>query len=307
MQSFLSSVLCSVMKLVFHSPLMDRTKMSDNAGKITKERRSHYRPSKGYTYSRHATGEAFYEITTPENITSDKAVLMLHGGSYKVKLIDMYRKLAEKYSKLLGGAIVYSLDYRTFPQYKFPSQIEDFVSLYRLILSEGISPDKLVVIGDSAGANLAFASSLWLRDNGFPLPGHIVSFSLWGDATSSGESKLKNAYRDPIFGIPKSKRIEDSLEYLQRISSFALELDRNNPYVSPCFGDFTGFNKVTLVCGEAELDESDNDRIYERLRSAGVDAVLYKFDGMFHDFQLIPFLPESKKAYRLIKERVEEE
>ena len=61
---------------------------------------------------------------------------------------------------------------------------------------------------------------------------------------------------------------------------------------------------VTLVCGTAELDESDSDRVYEKMKKAGVDAELYKFEGMCHCFQLFSFLPESKKAYETVKKRM---
>lgn len=304
MQSVSSRILCAVLRAVFHSSLINNKNMSDNAGKITKDNKSHYKPSKGFVHSRHFCGECSYEKLIPDNCKTDKVVLLLHGGSFKVKLIDMYRCLAEKYSRILNGATVINVDYRTFPKHKFPSQLEDTVSVYLELVEQGIKPENIVVIGDSAGANLALTSSLWLRDNGYPMPGAIVCISLWGDATSSGESRERNAYADPFFGISKKKRIEDNLEYLHGISKYALDVDRTNPYISPCFGDFSSFPPVTLICGTAELDESDNDRVYQKMKSVGVDAVLYKFEGMFHDFPLVSFLPESKDAYRKIAARI---
>ena len=150
-------------------------------------------------------------------------------------------------------------------------------------------------------------SSLWLRDNNYPLPEHIVCFSLWADATSSGDSKITNAYTDPFYGIAKHKKIEDNLHLLRRISKYVMNVDRTDPYISPLFGSFEKFPKVTLICGTAELDESDSDRVYEKMQKAKVDARLYKFEGMCHCFQLFSFLPESKRAYRLVKQRLTED
>ena len=304
MQSLRARLLCTAMRGVFHSPLMRKKSYSDAAGKKTKNVKSHYKPSKGFSVSRHSCGAAYYEKLVSENCKTEKVVFHLHGGGFRVKLIDMYRKLAEKYSRLLGGATVITVDYRIFPDYEFPSQLEDSVAVYKEIIGQGVKPENVVFIGDSAGATLALTTALYLRDNALPLPSAIVCFSLWGDATSSGESKEKNAYKDPIYGIPKKERIEDNLEYLHGISSYAKKLDREHPYVSPCFGNFKGFPPVTLVCGEAEVDASDSDRVYEKLNSLGIDAALYKFDGMFHCFQLVSFLPESKQAYKLITERI---
>ncbi len=304
MQSLRARMLCAAMKAVFHSPFMRKKSLSDAAGKKTKNIKSRYKPSKGFEVSRHTCGKACYEKLVDNNSQTEKVVFHLHGGGFRVKLIDTYRKLAEKYSRLLGGATVISVDYRAFPEYEFPAQLEDSVAVYKEIIRQGIKPENIVFIGDSAGANLALTTALYLRDNGLPLPSAIVCFSLWGDATSSGESKEKNAYKDPIYGIPKKERIEDNLEYLHGISRYAKNLDRTDPYVSPCFGDFAGFPPVTLVCGEAEVDESDSDRVYEKLIALGIDAALYKFEGMFHCFQLVPFLPESKQAYEYVRKRL---
>ncbi len=304
MQSLRARMLCSAMKAVFHSPLMRKKSLSDAAGKKTQNIKSRYKPSKGFEVSRHTCGKACYEKLVDNNGKTDKVVFHLHGGGFRVKLIDTYRKLSQKYSRLLGGATVISVDYRVFPEYGFPAQLVDSVAAYKEIIRQGIKPENIVFIGDSAGANLALTTALYLRDNGLPLPSAIVCFSLWGDATSSGESKEKNAYKDPIYGIPQKERIEDNLEYLHGISRYAKNLDRTDPYVSPCFGDFVGFPPVTLVCGEAEVDESDSDRVYEKLTALGVDAALYKFEGMFHCFQLVPFLPESKQAYESVRKRL---
>lgn len=304
MQSFSSRILCDVLRAVFHSPLSDSSKLSDNAGKISKNLKSKYKPSKEFFYSKHNCKEAGYEKLVHKEYKTNKVILLIHGGGFKVGLIDFYRKQAEKFSRIFDGATVINADYRTFPQHQLPTQMFDVANVYLELLSQGIKPENIIVTGDSAGANLAITSSLWLRDNGYPLPGSIVCFSLWADATSSGESRIKNAYTDPFYGISKREKIEDNLHLLRRISSYVQNVDRTDPYISPCFASFEGFPPVTLVCGTAELDESDSDRVYEKMKSANVDVELYKFEGMFHDFQLFSFLPESKKAFRQVKSRV---
>lgn len=302
--SFTSKVFMKLLCIIFHSPLSDSSKLSDNASKVVKDRKSRYKPSKGFVHTKHECGETGFEKHVCTDRKTEKVVLHLHGGGFKIRLIDFYRKLAEKYSRMLDGATVISVDYRTFPQHEMPIQMHDVVCVYKHLINEGVKPENIIIIGDSAGANLALTSSLWLRDNGYPLPAHIVCFSLWGDATSSGDSKIKNAYTDPFYGIAKRKKIEDNLHLLRRISKYARNVDRTDPYISPCFASFEGFPQVTLICGTAELDESDNDTVYAKMREAGVDVELYKFEGMCHDFQLFPFLPESKKAYEKMIQRI---
>ena len=297
----------SALRLIFHSPLSDSSKLSDNAAKLTKDKKSKYMPSRNFTHTKHTADGVKYEKLINLNCRTEKVVLMIHGGGFKIELNDFYRRLAEKYSNMFCGATVINVDYGRFPEHQLPSQMHDVVKVYLHLLDEGISNLDIVFIGDSAGATLSMTSSLWLRDNGYPMPNHIVCFSLWADATSSGDSRIANAYTDPFYGIAWRKKIEDNLHLLRRISKYVLDVDRTDPYISPLFGSFEKFPKVTLICGTAELDESDSDRVYEKLKSAGVDAKLHKFEGMCHCFQLFSFLPESKTAYQIVKRRIAEE
>lgn len=307
MQSLTSKVFMGALRLVFHSPLFNSSNLSDNAAKLTKDKKSKYNPSRNFTYTKHTVDGVKYEKLVNGNRQTEKIVLMIHGGGFKIELNDFYRRLAEKYSNMFCGATVINVDYGRFPEHQLPSQMYDVVKIYLHLLDEGINNSDIIVIGDSAGATLALTSSLWLRDNNFPLPGHIVCFSLWADATSSGESRITNAYKDPFYGIAKHKKIEDNLHLLRRISKYVLNVDRTSPYISPLFGSFENFPKVTLVCGTAELDESDNDRVFEKMKNANVDVKLQKYEGMCHCFQLFLFLPESKTAYNLVKERIMED
>ena len=304
MQSLSGKIVSNLLCAVFHSPLINNSEFSNNAGKKTKKYKSRYKPSKEFNYTVHNLNGVNYEILEPRQKGSDKVVLLLHGGSYKVRLVDMYRRLAEKISRTLNYCTVYNLDYRTFPEYKYPAQIEETVAMFQEMQRQGIEAKNIVLICDSAGANLALTSTLYMRDNRMALPSAIVCFSLWGDMTNSGKSVVDNCYRDPFGGIARRKKVEDNWDYLHRISAFAKELDRSSPYVSPSFADFTDFPPVTLICGEAEMDRSANEMAYENMKKAGVDAELHMFDGMFHDFQLIPFFPETKRAFEIMKNRI---
>ena len=296
MQSLSGKIVSALLCAVFHSPLINNSEFSNNAGKKTKKYKSRYKPSKEFNYSVHSLNGVNYEILEPKQKRNNKVVLLLHGGSYKVRLLDMYRKHAEKISKTLNYCTVYNLDYRTFPEYKFPAQIEDTVAMFREMQRQGIEAKNIVFIGDSAGANLALASALYMRDNGMELPSAIVCFSLWGDMTNSGKSVVENCYRDPFGGIARHKRIEDNWDYLHRISAFAKELDRSSPYVSPSFADFTNFPPVTLICGEAEMDRSANEMAYENMKKAGVDAERHMFDGIVPRFSIGAVLPRNQKS-----------
>lgn len=162
----------------------------------------------------------------------------IHGGSFKIKLIDAYRRLALKYSRAAGGAAVFSVDYRTMPEYIFPSQLDDVMSVWDMLTAKGIKPENIVVLGDSSGANLVLALAQKLRDSGRPMPKKLICFSLWGDMTACGESYEQNCHSDPFYGIAKKEKFKDHEAYFRRRPKYAGEHDLLDPYLSVSFADF---------------------------------------------------------------------
>ena len=218
-----------------------------------------------------------------------------------MKFIDLYRRLALKYSRAACGAAVFSVDYRTMPEYIFPSQLDDVMCAWDMLTAKGIKPENIVVLGDSSGANLVLALAQKLRDSGRPMPQKLVCFSLWGDMTACGESYERNCHSDPFYGIARKEKFKDHEAYFRRRPKYAGEHDLLDPYLSVSFADFSGFPPTVFFCGTAEVGESDSDTAFSNALSAGVDAKLYKYDGLFHDFQLLSFLPESKDVFRKLE------
>lgn len=167
----------------------------------------------------------------------------IHGGSFKIKLIDTYRRLALKYSRAAGEAAVFSVDYRTMPEYIFPSQLDDVMSAWDMLTAKGIKPQNIVVLGDSSGANLVLALAQKLRDSGRPMPQKLVCFSLWGDMTACGESYERNCHSDPFYGIARKEKFKDHEAYFRRRPKYAGEYDLLDPYLSVSFADFQAFRR----------------------------------------------------------------
>ena len=156
---------------------------------------------------------------------------------------------------------------------------------------------KTLLVGDSYGANLALSCMLRARDNGVPLPAACVCVSPFADMSASGDSYLANCRRDPIYGLTAFQSKKHA-HRLRRISSYCGDKDLKEPYLSPCFGDYSHFPPLLVQTGGAETSASDAFFIAEAAARAGVPCRLRVFDGMWHDFQyLFPFLKESKAAW----------
>ena len=91
-------ITSALLSAVFHSRFIKNENMSSNAGAAAKNKGSRYKPPKGYTMTRTPCGECFVESLVPKKIGTDTVIFHIHGGSFKIKLIDAYRRLALKYS-----------------------------------------------------------------------------------------------------------------------------------------------------------------------------------------------------------------
>lgn len=231
MASVLARITSALLSAVFHSRFVKNENMSANAGAAVENKGSRYKPPKDYTLTRTPCGECFVESLVPKKIGTDTVIFHIHGGSFKIKLIDAYRRLALKYSRAAGGAAVFSVDYRTMPEYIFPSQLDDVMSAWDMLTAKGIKPKNIVVLGDSSGANLVLALAQKLRDSGRPMPKKLICFSLWGDMTACGESYERNCHSDPFYGIAKknlkiTKRISDAARNMPESTIFSTRISR---------------------------------------------------------------------------------
>lgn len=300
-QSLISKLLTAVLCLVFHSRYEKSSTRSTQLAKRSNDKRSYYRPINCSITRKRFNGFAV-ETTLPKKIKNDKVVFHIHGGSFKIELTDFYRKQAVFYSRLFGGCVVHSVDYRIYPDVRFPVPLEDVYNAYINLIDCGVNPENIIVVGDSCGSNMAAALCLKLKDNGRPLPKQLILFSFWGDVSNSGSSYKDNCYRDPFYGIPKKLSYEEYESILRRITLYAQGEDLYNPYLSPCFGDFSKFPETVLVTGSADISQSDSVTAYEKLCDKGIRAHLLSYENMFHDFQFVKFLPESKDVFTKIKQ-----
>ena len=68
----------------------------------------------------------------------------------------------------------------------------------------------------------------------------------------------------------------------ESIALYAGDHDLTDPYLSPLFGDFTGFPPTFLQAGTRDLFLSNTVRLHRKLRAAGVEAELHVCEAMPH-------------------------
>ena len=219
--------------------------------------------------------------------SQDRTFMFIHGGGYYRGSAAGSRATAA-YISAATGARVFSTDYRLAPEHPFPAAIDDVLTAYQWVLSQGVDPKRTVVGGVSAGGGLTLALLLKLKDIGGTLPAAAVPISAWTDMKQTGETLVSKADVDPTI----------SKVYLDRMSeSYLNGADPGTPLASPLYGDLSGLPPLLVQVGTAETLMDDSRVFAERATSAGVDVTYEPWEDMIHGWHGSPhILPEAREA-----------
>jgi acetyl esterase/lipase len=238
-------------------------------------------------YSRVNAGGVTAEWVAAEGASDSRVVLYFHGGGYIIGSPRTHRAMLAHLSRD-SGARVLALDYRLAPEHPFPAPVEDAVSSYRWLLSEGFDPDRIALAGDSAGGGLTVATLVQIRYLGIAMAAAGVCISPWVDMEGLGESMETRAEADPMVG--KESLMVSAKTYLGGA-------DPRAPLAAPLYADLRGLPPILIQVGDAEVLLDDSTRLTGVAREAGVEVQMDVWDDMIHVWHVFaPILPEGKKA-----------
>jgi len=223
---------------------------------------------------------------TPVNAQAGRVVLYFHGGGYVIGGPRSHGKLAAQIAHAARSE-TWLVDYRLAPEHPHPAALEDALGAYRWSSQQdGIG--RIVLAGDSAGAGLALAVAVSIRDLKLPPPLAMVLISPWTDLTLSGDSQRTHRDRDPML----------RRAWLAACAAhYAADLPLESAALSPLFARLGHLAPMLIQVGSEEILLSDSERLAERANQAGVCVRLSRYEGMWHDFQVhAGMLPEADQA-----------
>jgi acetyl esterase/lipase len=230
--------------------------------------------------------EIHAEWVLPEHLRKDKVIFFTHGGGYVSGSCQDHRSIVAKLVKACDVRAL-QFDYRLAPEHPYPAAVEDSVTAYNWLLDQGVAPENIIIVGDSAGAGLALATLLALRDQGMPLPAAAVPISPWTDLTCSGESYRTKA---DVCLSPEGSWTVFGKYYMG-------DSDPTTPWMSPLFGELHDLPPLLIYTGDDEILRDDAIRFAEKAKQAGVDVTLRVGEKMVHCYPfLAPLIPEAQEA-----------
>lgn len=228
----------------------------------------------------------------------DRVLLYVHGGSFILDRTKLHEALIARICRE-SGAKALIVDYRLAPEEPFPASIEDVKSAYRWLLSQGVDPERIGFVADSAGGAIALAALVSLRDEGARMPAAAAFLAPWVDLTLSGNSLFSNLKHDPMVNTLEGLSICIRL-YLQGKPS-------GDTLASPLFADLHGLPPTIIQVGAPDVLRDDSTRLADRLKQAGCAVWCDVYPEMPHVWQRLGSLtPESRKALVAIGEFLRE-
>ncbi|MDX2156698.1 MAG: alpha/beta hydrolase [Hyphomicrobiaceae bacterium] len=207
------------------------------------------------------------------------AYVYAHGGGFVVGDLDMVDSLCRTVCRD-AGIVVVSVDYRLAPEHPFPAGLDDTIAVARWVAAEGpaigIDPSRLAIGGDSAGGNLAAATSLALAAGGDVKFRFQVLVYPVTDLTCSEAS-----YKDLGTGYPlTADRMRVYIKYYLRNPEEA-----RDPRASPLLArSLAGQPPALVVLAGLDPLVDEGAAYARRLREAGIEVEVHEVPDFPHGF-----------------------
>lgn len=242
-------------------------------------------------------------IYRPIEAPNIPAIVFFHGGGFVIHDLETHDNICRIIAKK-NNAVVIAVDYRLAPEFKFPIPTQDCYDATVWVAQNastlGIDSNKIAVMGDSAGGNLATVVSIMARDlNGPSIAAQVLVYPCT-DGRLQKPSIEKNGKG---YILTKELMIWFMNHYLVQ------ENDVLNPHFSPLLmEDLSKLPPAFILTAQYDplLDEGYEYAL--KLKKAGVPTHYKMYKGMIHTFfRLTKLTKVAMKAQEDIKEFLSEQ
>jgi acetyl esterase len=223
-------------------------------------------------------GQVPCRLYLPDNAERPPLMIYAHGGGFMQGTLPSWDAMLRELVRQSGVAAL-SVDYRLSPEHRFPVAFEEVVAMVRLTAREGdglgIDPTRLAVGGDSAGANLALASAVALREAGERALGFMLL--IYGCFSTNTESDSWQRFGRGA-GLSQTQMRWIWETYLERTEQ------QKDWRAAPALAELSGLPPAHLIVGNLDPLLDDSQRLAARLREASVRCELKIYEGLNHGF-----------------------
>ncbi|RXK46644.1 alpha/beta hydrolase [Halorientalis pallida] len=218
----------------------------------------------------------------PDGDGPHPVLVYFHGGGFVIGSLETHDALCRSITNAADCAVL-SVDYRLAPEHPFPAAVEDAYAAVEWVAEHGdhvdADTDRIAVGGDSAGANLAAATTLAVQDRGGPELAHQVL--------------IYPAVSSPVLDADFDSYEENAEGYFLETESMEWFVDQyiqdeihlRNEYFAPLLADdLSGVPPASILTAEFDPLRDEGTVYADRLEDAGVDVTLDHYEDMIHGF-----------------------
>lgn len=218
-------------------------------------------------------GAIALRIYDPGNATG--VLVHFHGGGWVLGSIEGDEAFCQAIARKAGCKVV-SVAYRLAPEHPYPIPLEDcYRAVEWVARNEELAPARLALCGASAGANLALAVALKLRESAAARP--VMQVLLYPVCDANFDTESYRAFKDGYFLTRAAM--------MWFWDQYAAGARRDDPFLSPLKTPvLEGLPATLLITAEYDPLRDEGEAYACRLADAGVPVTAIRYPGMTHGF-----------------------
>ena len=229
-----------------------------------------------------AKGKIVATVFKPADASGTLPVIVyFHGGGFVIANNSTYAASAETLAKEVG-AVVVAVEYTKAPEHKFPAAHEDAVAAYKWVTQNATSiggdPQKIALVGESAGGNLATNVAIAARDQNLTKPLHeVIVYPMAGTNLDTGSYKAA----DSASVKPLNKPMMEW--FYKNLTNGSAEMqDPRLDIVGKA--DLKGLAPATVITAQIDPLHDEGVALADKLKQAGVPVDAQDYPGVAHEF-----------------------
>jgi len=237
------------------------------------------------------SGEVPVRVFVPDTV--DGVFLHIHGGGFMLSRAYYFDERLAEISDKANIAVV-SVDYRLAPENPYPAGPDDCEAVAVWLAEKAKSEfgsEKMVIGGESAGANLSAVTLLRMRDrHGFT--GFSGANLVFGGFDLSMTPSVRN------WGERNLVLTTKVIEWFHE--NYAPDDKLRDPDISPIYADLSGMPPALFTVGTSDLLLDDTLFMHARWSAAGNSSELAVYPGGAHGFIAFPIEIAKQANARMV-------